>query len=97
VKFASAIARSDFATWPELLPVFGHRFLAAEPCRVGNPVFSIVQAEIVHYGSSLAHYLLNEFVEQDLSHTRPEDIQRIEIWSDYAEERRPPSGAWRRS
>jgi hypothetical protein len=94
---ALEIARKDFATWPKLLPVYGHRFLGAEPCRVGNPVFSIVQTDIVYYGSNLAHYLLNEFVEQDLSHRRPEDIQRIDIWSDYAEERQPPPGVLRRS
>lgn len=33
------IARKDFETWPKLLPIHGHRFLAAKPCRSGNPVF----------------------------------------------------------
>src|SRR6266576_2918184 len=34
---ALAKARSDFSTWPKLLPIYGHRFLAAEPCRPDNP------------------------------------------------------------
>lgn len=79
------IARKDFETWPKLLPIFGHRFLAAEPCRSGNPVFSIVQTDIIYYGADLAHYLLNEFVDHDHAlHTSP-DIRRIDVWSDFAE------------
>jgi hypothetical protein len=80
------IARNDFATWPKLLPISGHRFLAAEPCRVGNPVFSIVQTDIIYYGADLAHYLVNEFVDHDWKfHAHDQPIQRIDIWSDFAE------------
>ena len=82
------IARSDFATWPKLLPVYGHRFLAAEPCRPDNPVFSIMQTDIVCYGANLAHYLLNEFARQDhTQHVVDQSIQAIEVWSDFAENR----------
>jgi tetratricopeptide (TPR) repeat protein len=59
------IARKDFEKWPKLLPIHSHRFLAAEPCRPGNPVFSIKQTDIICYGADLAHYLLNEFVDHD--------------------------------
>ena len=80
------IARRDFATWPRLLPVFGHRFLAAEPCRSGNPVFSIMQTDIIYYGADLAHYLVNEFVDKDWElHTHAQNIQKIDIWSDFAD------------
>lgn len=78
---AFAIARRDFATWPKLVPVYGHRFLAVEPCVLGNPVFSIVQTDIVYYGSDLAHYLVNEFLDHDWeAHTQ--GARHIEIWSD---------------
>jgi hypothetical protein len=81
---ALEIARKDFAGWPKLLPVFGHRFLAAEPCRSGNPIFSIKQTDIIYYGADLAHYLLNEFVDRDWAfHTHAQKIRRIEIWSDF--------------
>jgi hypothetical protein len=94
---ALEIARKDFATWPRLLPLYRHRFLAAEPNRRGNPVFSIMQTDIIYYGSNLAHYLLNEFFQSDWkAHTRSEDIQRVDIWSDYAEMREPPIGDLRR-
>jgi hypothetical protein len=80
------IAERDFATWPKLVPVFAHRFLAAEPCRSGNPVFSIMQTDIIYYGADLAHYLLNEFVDHDWAlHVRAQKIRRIDIWSDFAE------------
>jgi len=80
------IARKDFATWPKLLPIHSHRFLAAEPCRVGNPAFSIMQTDIIYYGADLAHYLVNEFVDHDWEfHTHAQAIQRVDIWSDLAE------------
>jgi hypothetical protein len=80
------IARRDFETWPRLLPIFGHRFLPAEPCRRDNPVFSIWQTDIICYGANLAHYLVNEFLDHDYAlHTHAQTIQRIDIWSDLAE------------
>lgn len=82
---ALAIVREDFKTWPRLLPIFGHRFLAAEPCLAGNPVFSIMQTDIIYYGADLAHYLLQEFVDPNyLEHTYAQPIRKIEVWSDLA-------------
>jgi len=82
------IARKDFEAWPKLLPISGHRFLAAEPCRPDNPVFSIMQTDIIYYGADLAHYLVNEFIDQDYAlHTNPQEIRKIRIWSYLAEDR----------
>ncbi|MDQ7249798.1 hypothetical protein [Dongia sedimenti] len=85
---ALEIARSDFPAWPKLLPIFGHRFLAAEPCRSGNPVFSIKQTDIIYYGADLAHYLLLEFARSGDGdyrlHTYAQEIRRIDVWSDLA-------------
>jgi hypothetical protein len=81
------IARQDFETWPKLLPISGHRFLAAEPCRPGNPVFSIVQTDIIYYGADLAHYLVNEFIgPYSLTRTQIQAIQKIRIWSYLADD-----------
>ena len=60
---ALGIFRLHFTTWPKLLPLLGHRFLAAEPCRPDNPVFSIMGTDIICYGANLAHYLMLEFVD----------------------------------
>ena len=80
------VARQDFETWPRLLPIYGHRFLAAQPCTDGNPVLSIMGADIIYYGADLPHYLLNEFVKQEYGlHVRAQKIRRIEVWGDFAE------------
>jgi hypothetical protein len=83
---AIAIMRRDFASWPKLLPVYGHRYLAADPCLPDNPVFSIWQTDIIHYGANLAHYLVNEFVGHDGDHhTYDQSPRRIPIWTDFTE------------
>jgi hypothetical protein len=48
---------------PRLVPVFGHRYLLAEPCRPGNPVFSIVQSDLIVYAADLRTYFLAEFAD----------------------------------
>jgi hypothetical protein len=49
------------AAAPGLIPVFGHRYLLARPCVVGNPVLSVYQSDIIVYGEDLRGYLLIEF------------------------------------
>lgn len=46
---------------PRLIPVFGHRYLLAEPCAADNPVFSVWQSDIVVYAANLRDYFLFEF------------------------------------
>lgn len=55
--------RQLIAAAPRLVPVFEHRYLLAEPCQAGNPVFSIVQSDIIVYGADLRGYFLVEFAE----------------------------------
>lgn len=43
---------------PRLIPVIGHRYLLAEPCQAGNPVFSIWQSDIIVYGPDLHTFFL---------------------------------------
>ena len=47
---------------PKLIPIIGHRFLLAEPCTGNNPVFSIVQSDIIVYGNNLRNFLIHEFL-----------------------------------
>lgn len=78
-----AIFRKDFPSWPKLLPIYSHRFLAAEPCLSDNPVFSIKQTDIIYYGTDLANYLMNEFVKPHGQIDQTGKIARkIEIWAD---------------
>jgi hypothetical protein len=48
------------AAAPPLIPVFGHRYLLAEPLQAGNPVLSVDQSDIIIYGDDLRAYLLCE-------------------------------------
>jgi hypothetical protein len=88
------VARSDCLGWPKLLPISGHRYLAAEPCRAGNPVFSVHQLDIIYYGANLADYLMIEFHRGDYAeYLRDADIQRVDVWSDFAEQVYRPYGS----
>ena len=57
---AIAVAKAAVDCAPRLIPVFGHRYLPAEPDLAGNPVFSVYQTDIIHYGVDLERYLLCE-------------------------------------
>lgn len=58
---AFAIAEEAVAAAPRLIPIFGHRYIAADPCEAGNPVFSVYQTDIIYYGRDLWDYLEREF------------------------------------
>ena len=58
---AVQLARARVAEAPQLVPLFGHRYLPAEPYEPGNPVFSVYQTDIIHYGSDLRSWLAVEF------------------------------------
>jgi hypothetical protein len=69
-----AVARA-----PRLLPLRGHRYLLAEPCRAGNPVFSIYQTDAIVYGADLRQFLLNE-LGRWAPPDRAVDIGAIPFW-----------------
>jgi hypothetical protein len=49
------------AAAPKLIPVYGHRMIPDDPHESGNPVFSVHQTDIIHYGFDLADYLRHGF------------------------------------
>jgi hypothetical protein len=55
------VANAWVAAAPKLIPIFSHRMMPDEPLLAGNPVFSVHQTDIVHYGCDLADYLRREF------------------------------------
>ena len=81
---AGAIAREMATKAPTLIPVFGHRFLPAEPAQAGNPVFSVSQADVIIYGDDLASYFAHEFgiSQLPMPPTRPRPIT---FWSELAQ------------
>lgn len=52
--------RAIFATAPKLIPIHDHRCIPEEPHEAGNPVFSVWQMDVIHYGANLAHYVTVE-------------------------------------
>jgi hypothetical protein len=55
------IVKRQVNTWPQLVPLYGHRYLPAAPSGPGAPVFSVHQTDVVIYGSNLLDYAAREF------------------------------------
>ena len=60
-------ARQYLARAPKMIPVYAHRYLPAGRGTCGHPVLSIVQADIIVYGTDLAEYINREFTDPDRS------------------------------
>ncbi|MCV7227928.1 hypothetical protein [Mycolicibacterium komossense] len=58
---ALTLASHKLAGVPQMVPVYGHRYLPAGRGTYGHPVLSIYQADIICYGFTLVDYLDNEF------------------------------------
>jgi hypothetical protein len=82
VKSARAeVLRGVLDRAPLLIPIMGHRYLAATPNTPGNPVFSVYQSDVIHYGADLDDYLYRE--ENGWDHRPwPESVREIDFWSE---------------
>ena len=87
----ATLVRGLAATAPRLIPIYSHRYLLAEPCQAGNPVFSIYQTDVILYGADLRHYFLTEFAGllgiqpgpfHDEAASTTIDIRSIPFWSE---------------
>jgi hypothetical protein len=74
------VVRSLVAAAPPLIPILGHRYLPAEPLEPGNPVLSVYQSDIIHYGRDLEDYFAHEFGGVAGPVSGP--VRRIRFWSD---------------
>lgn len=72
--------RKEFESWPRLIPLIGHRALVVEPIEAGNPVFSIMQSDIIQYGHDLASWIEIEFTHQSRWEEQRFD-RSIPFWS----------------
>lgn len=70
---------THYAQYPTLIPIYSHRFMPSMPTTAGNPVFSMVGTDIIHYGSNLYNYLINEFY-LDLPQNNKQ-LKNIPFWS----------------
>ena len=66
---------------PTLIPVYSHRYIPEFPNEKGNPIFSVHQSDIIHYGADLDDYLLREF-EAQIKNPWPDQLKEISFWSE---------------
>jgi hypothetical protein len=52
--------RKVLAAAPKLIPLYAHRYLPEQPFERGNPVFSVMQSDVVYYGTSVDDWLVRE-------------------------------------
>src|SRR5438552_5851821 len=81
IEEANMIVVDMISRAPPLIPIYSHRYLPAEPCEPGNPVFSAYQTDIIRYGDTLINYFENEFAENP---QYPSDMEPrpIRFWDD---------------
>jgi len=90
VAVRCAIVKREVNTWPQLVPLYGHRYLPAAPFGPGAPVFSVHQTDVIIFGTNLLDYAAREF---GTTRTIPEaglETGGLEPWSLLAFERDVP-------
>ncbi|WP_202512717.1 hypothetical protein [Streptomyces sp. SID3343] len=78
LKHAIRSARYQLAKVPQLIPVYGHRYLPGVAGQWGHPVLSIMQTDVVCYGVDLVDWVAVEFGGA----TRRDAVSTVGFWSD---------------
>ena len=77
------VVEEHYSSYPKLIPIYSHRYIPSAPLEMGNPVFSVVQSDIVYYGKDLCDYLRCEFLGKQ--YRSEGNVKHIVFWSDIAE------------
>ena len=80
-KIAHKFILEKLSSAPSLLPISGHRYIAAEKTPV-SPVFSVVGSDIIYYSASLTDFLNGLTISQD---TNLSTLTTIPFWSEIAQ------------
>jgi hypothetical protein len=83
---AVAVAKAAVEAAPRLIPIYGHRYLPAEPEAAGNPVFSVHQTDIIYYGADLRRYVSCEFGGLAYASANRDHPRRIRLWTELIED-----------
>lgn len=75
------VVKQQVTTWPQLVPLYGHRYLPAAPFGPGAPVFSVVQTDVIIYGTNLLDYAAREFGTLRVLPEGDLDTSGLEPWS----------------
>jgi hypothetical protein len=74
---------------PRLIPIIGHRYLPEQPHEAGNPVFSVMQSDVIYYGANLEDYFERLFHPAPFPGNPPRgEIRFIPFWSELVERNR---------
>ncbi|MFB7587444.1 hypothetical protein [Streptomyces sp. NPDC056169] len=79
---ALRVARTELEGVPQLVPVYGHRYLPGTAGEHGHPVLSVYQTDIILYGNDLTDYVHHEFAG------RSSDLlarTTVDFWSYFVE------------
>lgn len=88
---ASAKERAEVLTAvveaaPRLIPIIAHRYIPEEPHKAGNPVFSVMQSDVIYYGADLTDYFQREFYPAPFPKEPVRgNIRFIPFWSELVE------------
>ncbi len=74
----AAILTSIVNAAPRLIPLYAHRYIPETPQEAGNPVFSIMQSDVIYYGANLTDYIANEIGRWQ----QVGPIRHIPFWSE---------------
>ncbi len=69
---------------PKLIPLFGHRYLPADPAEADNPVFSVYQSDIIYYGTNLHEYIGRE-THLPITIPVPAVLKPIRFWAQFTD------------
>ena len=67
------------------------RYLASLPTEIGNPVFSVYQTDVIHYGRDLRSYFAHEFGRTTYREAITPEPRKIAFWSELVEANNAPS------
>ncbi|MCM3785715.1 SMI1/KNR4 family protein [Neobacillus mesonae] len=78
---AERICSEMYMNAPQLIPIYGHRYLPAEPGE-GSPVLSVYQTDIIYYGANLMEYFEVEFGSRTYEQISWDRIKAPRFWDE---------------
>ena len=82
IEDAQNILLKHYYNAPKLVPIYSHRYMPFIPENTDIPVFSIMQSDIIYYGTDLISYLEIEFGFRQYKDIIQADFQHVDFWSD---------------
>jgi hypothetical protein len=76
------IVTAAVASASRLIPLIGRRYLPEEPCEAMNPVFSVMQSDVIYYGANLADFFRRQFGAFRHGVGAMGPVKYIPFWSD---------------